>query len=157
MKEFLTMLGSIIAAVSFLPYLKDTIQKKVKPRIASWATWSLITAISTAAAIVAHAYTSAALTGVATLVEVSVLVFALRNGETEYIWIDGISQTLSLLGIIFWLTTKNPLLAILFNILADLIASIPTYYHAFIDPHEESSLSFVIFGFGSLVTIFGVI
>jgi hypothetical protein len=157
MKELLSIVGSLIVAVSFLPYLKDTIQKKIKPRIASWITWSLLTSTATVAAISAHAYTSALLTGSATIVEVLILAFALRNGNRTYQLLDGIAQSISLIGIILWLFSRDPVYGIAFNVMADFIGGgIPTYYHGWVKPHEEQWQSFMIFAFGSFLTIFGV-
>lgn len=156
MKEALTIVGSVIAALSFIPYLIDTAKKKVKPRLASWFSWSLITTITTIAAISAHAYAGAALAGASTFVEVSVLILGLRNGDITYGLIDGVSQTISIAGIIAWIFTKNPLWAIVLNITADFSGAIPTFYHGWVKPHEEQWQSFAIFALGSLITVFGV-
>jgi len=156
MKEILAIVGSIIVAVSFVPYLIDTLRQKVKPRIASWMTWSLVTGISTVAALAAHAYVSALLTGAATLVELAVLTLALRNGDRTYGWIDGVSQAISTVGILAWLLSKDPATAILFGIMADFFGAVPTYYHGWVAPHEEQWQSFILTGFGSLLTVFAV-
>lgn len=99
MRTFLSIIGPLIAAVGFLPYLKETIKGTVKPRIASWATWSLVTGVATIAAFSEGAYTSAFLTGVATAIQLSILLMALRKGDYDYNWIDGASQAISLVGI----------------------------------------------------------
>src|SRR6185503_5709761 len=137
MKEILAVAGSIIVAVSFIPYLIDTVRHKIKPRIASWMTWSIVTGISTVAALAAQAYVSALLTGSATLVELAVLALALRNGDRTYGWVDGASQAISTIGIVAWLFSKDPAAAILFGIMADFFGAVPTYYHGWIAPHEE--------------------
>ena len=152
----LAILGSAIAALSFVPYLKETAQKKTRPRIASWITWLLITGISTAAALSGHAYPSALLTGAATVIELLVVIFAIRNGDLGYGWLDGISQAISLTGIVFWIVSKNPALSLAAGLLADFCAAIPTYHHGWTKPHEESGASFMIFSLGSLLTLFGV-
>ncbi len=156
MRTFLAIAGSLIVAFSFLPYLLDTVHSKVKPRIATWTTWLLISVIATSAAIAAHAYASALLTGMSGLIEITVLIFALKNGDTTYEKIDFICQAIAVTGIIAWLITNNPTLAILFNIIADLFGSVPTVYHAWIRPYEEAWQSFVIFGVGSLVTVVSI-
>ena len=156
MKETLAIVGSVIVAVSFLPYLLEVIRGKVKPRISTWITWSFLTTVSTVAAISAHAYTSALLTGAATAVEILILVYGLHNGELTHGRIDATSQTLSVLGIIAWLITNNPAFALGFNIIADLSGAVPTYYHAWVKPHEEQWQSFAVFAVGSFMTIFGV-
>ena len=137
MRTFLSIIGPLIAAIGFLPYLKETIKGEVRPRVASWATWSLVTGIATIASLSQHAYTSAFLTGVATVIELSILIMALRKGEYNYNWIDGTSQAISLIGIVAWLTTANAAWAIIFNIIADFFGAVPTLYHSWLSPHDE--------------------
>lgn len=44
---------------------------------------------------------------------------------------------LAAVGIVLWLTTDDPLLAIAFSVLADISASIPTVIKAYVRPHTE--------------------
>lgn len=154
--ELLAPVGSIVVAFSFLPYLRDTVKKKIKPRIATWSTWSLITGVATVAALSEGAYVSALLTGITTIVELSVLFFALKGGDRTYEKIDFICQAIAIMGIAGWILTSNPIWAIIFSILADMFAAIPTFYHTWIAPFEEAWHSFIIFAAGSFLTIFAI-
>lgn len=156
MRTLLSIIGPLIAALGFLPYLKDTIKGTVRPRIASWATWSLVTGIATIAALSQQAYTSAFLTGVATVIELSILIMALKKGDYDYNWIDGASQAISLIGIVAWLTTSNAAYAIIFNIIADFFGAVPTFYHSWISPHDEAWQPFIISGIGAGISFLAV-
>ncbi len=156
MTDILRIVGPILAASGFAPYLLSTIKGKVKPRVASWATWTMVTGIATAAELSKHSYTSALLTGIATIPEALILVMALRNGDFDYSWVDGVSQILSIAGIIFWLSTSSPMGAIVANILADLFGAVPTFYHIWIKPHEEAWLPFLISAVGSGMSLLAV-
>lgn len=153
MKTILSILGPLIADIGFLPYLKDTIKGTVKPRIASWATWTLVTGIATIAALSEGAYTSAFLTGVATITELLILIMALKNGEHAYNWLDGVSQAISIAGIVAWLLSSNAAYAIIFNIIADFFGAVPTFYHSWIAPHDESWKPFVLSGLGASISL----
>lgn len=156
MRTFLSIIGPLIAALGFLPYLKETVKGTVKPRIASWATWSLVTGIATVAALSEGAYTSAFLTGVATVIQLSILVMALRKGDYDYNWIDGVSQTISLIGIGAWLLSDNATYAIVFSIIADFFGAVPTFYHSWVSPHDESWKPFVLSGLGASISFLAV-
>jgi len=156
MRNALLLASSIIIALSFLPYLIKTITKEVKPRVATWLTWSVVTGVGTAAALSAHAYSSAVVTGASTLVTISVLIFALRNGDRDYGWIDGISQAISLIGLVIWQLSNDPAWAIAFAVLADFFGAVPTYYHAWIAPNEEAWHSFMVFSFGCLLSLVAI-
>src|SRR5438105_5007577 len=102
----------MIVAGSFLPYLKLTIQHKVKPRVATWMTWSLVTGIGSVASFSAHAYSAGMVAAASTIVEIYILYFALKNGNRTYEWVDGACQALAFIGIIAWFFTKDPVWAI---------------------------------------------
>ncbi len=156
MSELLTVVGSLIVALSFTPYLIDTIKKRVKPRLATWSTWGLLGIIATVAEISAHAYTAAVLTGTASTIDILIVIFALRNGDRGYGWLDATCQAISIIGLVLWLVSSNPTWAIAFAIIADLFAAIPTYYHAWIEPFEESWHPFALFAFGATLAIAGI-
>ncbi|MDB5169501.1 MAG: hypothetical protein JWO41_857 [Candidatus Saccharibacteria bacterium] len=156
MRQALLIASTIIATVSFLPYMLDVIRGKVKPRIVTFFTWSLICFISTFAALSAHAYSSAVLTGVSAIVDFSILVLAFRGAEKSFTILDIACQALAIVGIIAWLTTKDPLWAIAFTVFADFIGCIPTYHHAWVKPSEEAWHSFIIFGFASLLSVLSI-
>ena len=156
MRPALSIIGPLIAALGFLPYLKETIKGSVRPRIASWASWSLVTGIATVAALTQQAYTSAFLTGIATCVELSILIMALRHGDYDYSWVDGVSQAISLFGIVAWLLSKDATFAIIFNIIADLFGAVPTFYHSWLAPHDEAWQPFMIRGVGAAISCLAV-
>jgi hypothetical protein len=155
-KALLSIIGPLIVTIGFIPYLLDTVRGSVRPRIASWATWSLVTGIVTVAALSQGAYTSAVLTGMGTCVELLILIMALRKGDYTYTWVDGASQTISLLGICAWLLSKDATFAIIFSIVADGFGAVPTFYHAWVAPHEEAWPPFVLGGVGATVSLVAV-
>ena len=156
MRTLLSIIGPLIGSIGFLPYLKDTVSGRVRPRIASWATWSLVTGIATVAALSQRAYASSILTGVSTCVELSILVMALRKGDFAYNWVDGVSQAISLLGIGAWLLSKDAAFAIIFTIVADGFGAVPTFYHAWVAPHEETWQPFMLGGVGAAISLLAV-
>ncbi len=156
MKEVLIIVGPLVASLGLLPYLKQTLQGKIKPRISSWGTWTLIVSIATIAAIAGHAYASAALTGLQALVTGAIFFASLKNGIHEYGRLDALCNITSAVGIVAWLTTNNPAWAIVFNILADFFAAVPTYLHAWTKPHEEGWQGFFFVSVGAFISLLAV-
>lgn len=156
MRTFLSIIGPLIAAIGFLPYLKEAVKGEVRPRVASWVTWSLVTGIATIASLSQQAYTSAFLTAVDTVIELSILIMALRKGDYNYNWVDRVSQAITIIGIIAWLTTANATWAIIFNIMADFFGAVPTFYHSWLSPHDEQWQPFIISGVGAGISFLAV-
>jgi hypothetical protein len=155
-KTVLSIVGPLISVAGFIPYLRDTMKGTVKPRIASWSNWTLITGIATVAAITEGAWASAALTGATTLLELLVLVFAFKKSDKSYNKVDGASQIFSLVGVAAWLLTDSAVFAIVFTLFADFFGAVPTLYHAWRKPNEEMATPFLISSFGDVLVIFAV-
>lgn len=151
-----SIVGPIVAALGFTPYIIQTYKGVLKPRIASWTTWSLVTAIATAAEFSNHDYVSAAFTGLATVPELIILAMAFKKRDFDYNWIDAASQLLSLIGIIFWLTSHNPEWAVIATIGADFFGAVPTFYHAWLSPHNEAWLPFLISAIGAGISLLAI-
>jgi exosortase/archaeosortase len=56
----------------------------------------------------------------------------------------------AVIGIVLWAITKNPNLALLFSLLADMLAAVPTLIKSYRHPRSESWIAYAIstFGFG---------
>src|ERR1043165_1056627 len=50
MEFWLALLGVAVATAGNIPYVLETIAGKTKPRVVTWATWALLTALASAAA-----------------------------------------------------------------------------------------------------------
>lgn len=153
--EIIPLIGSVVIIIGFLPYVYLTVTKKIKPRIATFITFNLITIISTVAALSEQAYASAMATGALTLMQMIVLFFAIKHGDQAYSRVDWTSQAISLAGIVAWLISKDPLYAILFNMLADFFGYVPTFYHIWKIPKDETWLSWLIVSSGAFMTFIG--
>jgi hypothetical protein len=82
---------------------------------------------------------------------------AFRHGDFAYNWVDGVSQAISLLGIGAWLLSKDAAFAIIFTIVADGFGAVPTFYHAWVAPHEETWQPFMLGGVGATVSLLAVV
>ena len=68
----------------------------------------------------------------------SILVLCLIGyGYSKYGWIEWTCLGLAVVAIISWQLTHQPVLAIVFSIIADLMAAMPTVVKAYRDPWSE--------------------
>ena len=61
--------------------------------------------------------------------------------------------TLAITGIILWIKTKDPLLALLMSIVADLVSSIPTVVKSYLKPQAESASAYSLSVMSMIVTL----
>ncbi len=156
MREFISITAGVILLVSMWPYIRDILKGKIKPNIVSWFTWTLLTVIGTLAAISDGAYTTAILSGAATIATATIVVLGLRDGIKHYTLFDALCQLAAFGGLALWYFTHMPELAMAIVVLIDIIACMPTIRHAWQKPHEEGWFPFASSSFCAFLTLFTI-
>ncbi|HEY8886361.1 MAG TPA: hypothetical protein VIM31_02555 [Candidatus Microsaccharimonas sp.] len=150
--EYFAIIGAIIASAGGFYYLYETIRGTTKPNRVTWLLWGLLPMIT---------FVAQRFQGVEGLSWVSfaagftpLLVVAASFLNKKAYWktqpLDYALMGAATMGIILWAITKEPNLAILFALLADLLASIPTIIKSLKHPETESWIAYAIstVGFG---------
>jgi len=151
MRTTFIVISSILAIINILPYVRDVIKRKTKPRIVSWFNWSLLTGIASAASFSDHQYASAILTLFGCLETLTIVILGLRYGDRKFEAFDLFCQVGALVGIILWVVFNSPSIAIIATITIDFIATLPTLKHSWVKPGEETAITFFL---GSLAAVF---
>lgn len=145
----LVIIGVIDLAANF-PYIRDALKGKTKPNIASWSTWTLINGISAVAALAAGGAFNTVVLGTSYFIgSLSILLIGVYRGTRKYTVFDGVCQSIAIIGVILWQVSNDPNFAILFAIIADIFAVIPTVKHAYFHPNEETWSTFAIASVGA--------
>ena len=79
--------------------------------------------------------------------------FINKNAYWKIEKIDYFYGALSIIGIIAWKITGEGNIAIVFSILADAFASVPTVIKAFKNPETENPIIFLCSGINALITL----
>lgn len=153
MKTFFLVLSVVLTIVSALPYMRDIVKGTTKPNLVSWITWSLLTGIATAAAISAGEYTAAIFTGAATLETTLIVLLGLRHGYVKYGRFDVVCQIAAVVGIILWQIFNSPTIGVVGAVAIDFVGALPTFRHAWQNPHEETWLAFALAAVGGAFAI----
>ena len=142
MTGVLMALGAFLNVAGIVPYIVSVAKKHTKPRIVSWLTWSLLSAVACAASFANHQYPSAVLTLSAVAVTVTVVVFGWKYGDRKFERFDLLCQAGVFVGIGMWLVFGSPGIALAFAISIDFIGALPTLKHSWQKPQEETCISF---------------
>lgn len=156
MRNLLAVIAGLIAIVATLPYIVDTTKGKTHPNIITWFTWGLLSGVTAVAAGASGAVQTAIFASLLAACDIAIVLAGLRSGIRRYTIFDVICQILAIIGIILWRITNEPALAILLNIISDLIGALPTYRHIWHDPHRETLSTFVLAMFSALVAIIAI-
>jgi hypothetical protein len=153
MKTTLVIVSTILTILCTLPYIIDVIKLKTKPRIVSWFTWSLLSAIAGAASLSDHQYPAAILSFSATIETMVVVLLGLKYGEREFNRFDIVCQVAAIVGLVLWLVFNSPAIAVLASVAIDLIGTLPTIKHAWEKPSEETWITFAVAGIAATFTL----
>lgn len=141
--SFITILGSVVSFICGSFYLVDTIRGTVQPNRVTWLLWTISPLISTFAAISAGTNWKPIMpVFMAGFMPLLVLIASFIDKESYWALgpLDYICGALSLLALVVWYMSKDPNLAIIFSILSDLMAAIPTYRKIWYYPNSEAPI-----------------
>lgn len=154
MTTILIVLSSILTILCGIPYIIDIVKRKTKPRVVSWFTWAILTLIAGFASFSDQQYAAAVLSFSATFEVLLICILGLiYNGDRSISRFDIICQILAIIGFVLWMVFNSPSIAIVFVIVIDVIASLPTIKHAWEKPHEETWITFLGAGIAALFAL----
>lgn len=149
------LVGALINLVGGLIYFRATVTGEAQPNRVTWGLWALAPLIAFAAEIHEHVGLQSLMTfmvGAGPLV-IFVTTFIKKN----YIWklgkLDYACGILSVLGIVLWLLTRHGNVAILFSIMADGLAAVPTLVKSYKHPESESAPVFLFSAIAAGITM----
>lgn len=158
MFPYLVFLGALVQIAGIYVYIKQTLKGETKPNRVTWLMWSIAPLIGTAAGIsdgVGLAILPVFMSGFAPL-----LVFIVSFKNKKAYWklekFDYVCGTLSALALILWGITKEPMIAIIFSISADLFAAFPTFKKSWKQPETESVEAYSTGIFNALTSFFAL-
>ena len=138
MKEILSLIAVILTFAAYIPYFRDILKGKTQPHVYSWSLWTLLTILIIALQLLGKAGSATWVTGAAGLMSLGVVLFSLKNGKKYITTSDTIVAILSLLAIVFWVFAKQPIVAMILVVAADMLAFIPTVRKSWQAPHSET-------------------
>ena len=151
-------LGALIFFIGSIGYFFETLQGKVKPNRVTWFIWAVAPMITFAAQIKQGVGIQSLLTFMVGFIPL-LIFFASFINKKSY-WkiqsIDLICGSLSIIGLILWQITKVGNIAIIFSIIADFLAALPTFVKSYKHPETENYflyLGLTVFAFITLLTI----
>ncbi len=153
--EYFIFVGALAQFIGTLSYIKETIAGRAKPNRVTWLLWAIAPMIGTVAAMstgVTWAILPVFMAGFNPF-----LVFLVSFWNKKSYWklnkIDYGCGILSALALILWAITNQPLIAIIFAILADGLAAIPTVTKTWKHPETEHPTIFAATIFSAFIGI----
>jgi hypothetical protein len=140
----LVIVGVVVQIIGAWGYFVDTIRGKVQPNRVSWLLWTIAPLVAFAAEIQQGVGIQSLTTFVVGFVPLLIFSasFVNRKAEWKLSRFDLACGFLSIIGLIVWSITRTGNLAIVFSILADGFAAVPTIVKSFKEPESENHLPY---------------
>lgn len=139
-------LAIFISFLGGLGYLIDTIKGRIVPNRITWFLWAFIPLVAFVAQ-VSQGVTFLEASTAFMVGFIPLLIFISSLLKKKAVWsisfFDWVCGGLSLLGLLFWILTKEPNIAIVFSLISDTFASLPTYVKAYKAPFTENYVVFL--------------
>jgi hypothetical protein len=147
--------AALLNLTGALIYLIATLKGNAKPNRVTWFLWSFAPLIAFAAQIQQGVGTAALLTFSAGFGPLLVFIgsFFSKHSAWKITKFDMVCGTLSLVGLFCWYITQQGNIAIIFGILADLLAYLPTMLKAYKAPETESLQAYLFGTIAGLITL----
>ena len=155
LNEKFVIVGAILNLIGSLSYLIDTIKGGVKPDRVTWLLWSIIPFIAFTAQINQGVGLQSLMTFMTGFTPLIIFLASFLNKKSYWRLsrLDIICGTLSVIGILLWYITKTGNTAIVFSILADGLAAIPTVVKSYHAPETEDYKVYLLGASSAAITL----
>ncbi len=149
------IVGTLIGAIGTFAYIIDTVKGKVKPNRVSFLLWSIAPFIAFAAMLKQGVGISSIMTFSTGFLPLLVFIasFVNKKAEWQLTRFDLACGFLSFVGLTLWLITKVGNIAIIFSIVADGLAAVPTIRKAYYYPKTEIAWPWLASSVGVMLTL----
>jgi hypothetical protein len=143
-KEFIGTLSVVIGFCGYIPYLFGLYRRKLKPHIFTWLLWGLLMVVAFAGQIASGGGPGSWVTGISGFMCLLIAVISFFHGEKNITRSDWVTFIAGISTIPLWIVTNTPLWSMLLIILIEFLATWPTARKSWMQPQQESPLSYLI-------------
>lgn len=156
--EKFVYVAAVLILLGDLSYLIDTIKGKITPHKITWFLWAFAALIAFFAQLQQGVGIYSLMTLSVGLIPALIFLASLFNRKASWkiTTFDLFCGLLSLIGLILWGITQVGNLAILFSILSDGLAAVPTIIKSYQAPETENYHAFLFSGIGAAITLLTV-
>ena len=145
-RDILGALATLIAFISYVPYVWTIFTGKTKPHGFSWLVFSVLMFIGFAAQVSDGAGAGAWVTGFSAAICALIAALALFKGTFTPTRSDWAAFIGSLAAIPLWLMTEDPVYSVILITIIDTLAFYPTFRKAYDAPREELLFTYLLSG-----------
>jgi hypothetical protein len=146
-------IAAIIGIASYIPYVLGIMKGKTKPHRTTFGIWAVIGMVQVISYAVSGARATLLLPAVYALGALVIFILSLKRGVGGTQKIDLICLALATVGIIGWILTDNPHIALYLSILASACGFLLTIKKAYVNPETENTFSWCLAALAAILNV----
>lgn len=155
-KIILGITAVVLGIIAYIPYLVDVLSGKTKPHAFTWILWGFVESIIFIIQVLENGGPGAWAGGIAAIVCFLNGGIALVKGDRNWTRLDWLTSLGALISLVLWVTTGNPLNAVIFLIVTDALAFSMTFRKSYYAPFDETLKSYLLAAVKSIIAIFAL-
>ncbi len=137
--------AGVISFAAFIPYIHSTLRRKARPQRVTWCIWTVV-GFLLASSYYASGARPTIWVAVSYFVGPLLIAFlSFKYGEGGWNGLDRICLAGAALSVFLWWISRSPELALVFNVLIDLMGALPTLRKAYLEPAGEDGTAWILF------------
>jgi hypothetical protein len=156
--EHFVILAAGLNLIGTITYIIPTLKGTIRPNRVTWFLWALAPLIAFAAEIGQGVGLISLTTFMVGFGPFLILLASFVNKKAEWklTAFDLVCGLLSILGLAMWFFTRIGNIAIVFSIMADALAALPTLRKGYLHPETEDYRIFLLGGIGAGITLLAI-
>ncbi len=143
-QNFFGLAAVVVGVYAYFPYFKSIFAGRTRPHLFTWVVWSLVLGITTAAQLFGKAGPGVWLSVVTLLGNLAIVAVSIKYGEKSITRSDILSFMGALAAVGLWISTQDPLGAVLLATLIGAFGYFPTIRKTWSKPHQEQALYYFL-------------
>jgi hypothetical protein len=144
----LGLLAGLVGIVDTVPYVRDTVRGATRPHRGTWLIWGVLAVVACLSQRADGASWSLVLTGSQVILTGLVFALAIRHGEGGLAVVELGLIAVACAGVVGWVLAREPVVAVVCVIVADLAAVAMMTPKAYRDPHSETLAMYALASVG---------
>lgn len=155
--KIIGILSAVIFASGYIPYIISILKGNSRPHPVSWVLWAVIGAVTFYFSILVGAKETLPLALLNFLMPCTVAVLSLKYWKGGFSLFDYSCLALSFGAIVVYIFFHSAVFSLSLNLLADILAYLPTLRKTFRDPASEDFFTWLLFVVGYSLSIVAAI
>jgi len=156
-KVILGIVGGLLIAGSFIPYIFDIVKKKTEPHVYTWFIWSITHMIAALAIFEGNGGLFAALSVASGgILSFGIFLMSFKYGTKNITTFDTATLVTAIVAVFMWWKLDHPEWSIITIAMIDLLGFIPTFRKTWFRPGSESIIAWTLYAVGNIAALVAI-